>query len=247
MKVAIISDIHGNLYALDRVLQEVEREQPDQTVCLGDVIAFGPQPREVLNRIRALGCPVVMGNCDDIFVHWPLPEEEGLIYAQAKWAAEQLTPDDRGLMASFQPTVSLPLGAGQSLLCFHGSPRSNTEIILATTPDEELSEILSGNEATVMIGGHTHLQMVRRMPGTLVANAGSIGMPSNPENRSVFVPWAEWAMIESSGAGLSVSLRRTPLDAAEMAAQAEGSSMPGIDQWIEARGPISPERESPEG
>lgn len=235
MKVAVISDIHGNLYALERVLQHVEQENPEQIVCLGDVVAFGPQPVEVLRRMHGLDCPVVMGNCDDFFVQWPLPEEDGLNYAQVKWAAEQFSPEDRKFMASFQPTVTVQLENDASLLCFHGSPRSNTEVILATTPDDELEAMLGGRENTIMFGGHTHLQMIRRMPGTLVANAGSVGMPADPRDRSVFVPWAEWALIESSDAGLSVDLRRTPLDVEAMTARAAESDMPGIGEWIAAR------------
>lgn len=235
MKVAIISDIHGNLYALERVLEEIEREAPDRIVCLGDVIAFGPQPVQVLRRVRELGCPVVMGNCDDFFRQWPLPEEDGLNYAQVKWAAEQLSPADREFISSFQPTVTIPLQNGASLLCFHGSPRSNTQIILATTPDEELATMLQGARHPVMIGGHTHLQMIRRMPGTLVANAGSIGMPADPADRSVFVPWAEWALVETSDTALSVDLRRTRLDVEEMITRASRSDMPGIQEWIAAR------------
>jgi putative phosphoesterase len=235
VKIAIISDTHGNLYALEQVFAELEREQPDRTVCLGDVIAFGPQPIEVLHRVRDLGCPVVMGNCDDFFVRWPLPEHESPMYQQVKWAAERLGPEDIDFIRTFQPTVTVPLVDGQTLLCFHGSPRSNTEIILATTPDDELSAMLPGVNATVMIGGHTHLQMIRRIPETLVANAGSIGMPFNPRDRSQFMPWAEWALIESSERGLSVDLRRTPLDTEAMKARAAGSSLPGLEEWLAAR------------
>lgn len=235
MKVAIISDIHGNLYALERVLEDIEREAPDRIVCLGDVIAFGPQPDEVLKRVRDLGCPVVMGNCDVFFVEWPLPAEDSLNYDRVKWAAERLSPSDLEFMASFQPTVAVPLQDGASLLCFHGSPRSNTEMILATTPEDELAEMLSGFDARVMVGGHTHLQLIRRMPETVVANAGSIGMPFNPGDHSTFVPWAEWALFEFSDGGLSVGLRRTALDVAEMTARATNSGMPGIEQWLAAR------------
>ena len=64
MNIALISDIHGNLAAFEAVLADIERVQPDQVDCLGDVLAEGPQPREVLARLRALGCPVVLGNAD---------------------------------------------------------------------------------------------------------------------------------------------------------------------------------------
>jgi putative phosphoesterase len=235
VKVAVISDIHGNLYALERVLDQIDHEGPYQIVCLGDVIAFGPQPVDVLHRIRTLGCPVVMGNCDDFFVRWPLPEEDNLNYARVKWAAEQLSPEDIAFMASFRPAVSVPLENGESLLCFHGSPRSNTEIILAGMPEEELAGLLDDAHATVMIGGHTHLQMIRRLPHTLLVNAGSIGMPSSPGDRSHFMPWAEWAEIEATDSGLDVELRRTFLNTAELKARAAASTMPGIKEWLAAR------------
>lgn len=235
MKVAIISDIHGNLHALERVLEQIDREGPYQIVCLGDVIAFGPQPVEVLHRIRLLGCPVIMGNCDDFFVRWPLPEENSLNYAQVKWAAGQLSPEDSAFMASFRPAVSVPLENGETLLCFHGSPRSNTEIILAATPEEELTKMLGDFDATVMIGGHTHLQLIRRLPHTLLANAGSIGMAVAPANRNRFMPWAEWAEIEATDTGLNVELRRTFLDTTELKARAASSAMPGIKEWLAAR------------
>jgi predicted phosphodiesterase len=65
MRIAIISDIHGNMVALDAALADIESEHVDQIVCLGDVAEFGPHPREVLARLRALGCPVIMGNTDE--------------------------------------------------------------------------------------------------------------------------------------------------------------------------------------
>lgn len=234
MKVAVISDIHGNLYALERVVEQIDREGTDRIVCLGDVIAFGPQPVQVLRLVRDLYCPVVMGNCDVWFPQWPLPYEDNLNYAQAAWAAEQLSPEDSAVIGGFRPTVTVELEGDRRLLCFHGSPRSNTEVILSTTPDEELVGILAGHEADVLIGGHTHIQMVRRQPGTLVVNAGSVGMPFDVD-RSIRPPWAEWAMVEASTSGLSVALRRTPLDAEAMIAAVESSDMPGLDQWITSR------------
>lgn len=235
MKIAVISDTHGNRHALERVLEAIAQEQPEQIVCLGDTIALGPQPAEVAARLRELGCPVIMGNCDAWFAEWPLEEEDTLLYRQARWAAERLSPEDFAFIRSFLPTATIPLGDDTSLLCFHGSPRSNKEVILATTPDEQLEEILDGYDAPLMIGGHTHLQMVRRLGETLVVNAGSVGLPrhhARPGESYVNPPWAEWATIEDSDGNLSVQLRRTPLDVDMMITDAERSGMPGIEDWI---------------
>jgi putative phosphoesterase len=236
MRVGIISDIHGNMMALEAVLTALKQDGVDRIVCLGDVAAMGPQPVEVVGRLRALDCPVVMGNCDVWFAEWPLPEEEGDgIFEQVRWAVGQLSSDDIAFMRGFQPTVRLALDDQLDLLCFHGSPRSNEEVILATTPEEQLDEMLGDADATVMIGGHTHLQMVRRYRDGIVANAGSVGRPRNPvagpeEDR--FPPWAEYAIVRGSGGGVSVDLRRVPLDVESMSHMAAESGLPYVEEWI---------------
>ena len=139
MRLGLISDIHGNLLALDAVLEELEREGVDEFVCLGDV-AVGPQPAETLARVRELECPVVMGNWDAAFLgDMPTPKDkigEQLVEI-GEWWASYLSPADREFMAGFAPTVKLEVGS-TPVLFFHGSPRSYDEWIFSTTPDDEL-------------------------------------------------------------------------------------------------------------
>ena len=100
MRLGLISDIHGNLLALDAVLEELEREGVDEIVCLGDV-AVGPQPAEALARVRELGCPVVMGNWDAAFISgMPEPKDEvgEMLVEIGNWWAAFLSPDDRTFM-----------------------------------------------------------------------------------------------------------------------------------------------------
>src|SRR5262245_53448353 len=146
MRIAIIADVHANRVALDAALADIAALQPEQIVCLGDVAATGPQPRQVVERLRALTCPVVMGNADAWLLE-PQPFESGdedmrRFEAIDHWCAAQLSPIDMAYLRTFQPTVELPLGAGATLLCCHGSPLSNTDIIRATTPDDELERML---------------------------------------------------------------------------------------------------------
>ena len=105
VRLALISDIHGNRLALDAVLEELAREGVDEFVCLGDV-AVGPQPAETLERVRELKCPVVMGNWDAAFLgDMPTPRDkigEQLVEI-GKWWAAYLSPADREYMASFAP------------------------------------------------------------------------------------------------------------------------------------------------
>src|SRR5690348_7896377 len=180
-RIGIFSDMHGNAVAFDAVLAALQADGVERFVCLGDVAATGPQPREVIQRLRDLGCPVVMGNTDDHLLAPIEPEsgDEDLIRIREldHWGAEQLSSDERAYLASFAPTVTLPLANGGSLLCYHGTPRSFNELLLPTTPTDEVDEALEGVTATVLAGGHTHQQMLRRHRDMLIMNPGSVGLP----------------------------------------------------------------------
>lgn len=225
MRVALISDLHGNLTALETVLDELARERPDRVLCLGDVAATGPQPRETVERLREIGCPVVMGNADDELLR-PIPDaedEEGRRFVEIdRWCAEQLALEHLGYLRGFRPTVELSLGSGRTLLGFHGSPRSFDDAVVATTPEGELARMLSGHEAAVMAGGHTHEQFVRRHGKTTVLNPGSVGL--NP-------PVAEYALVDLEGGRLAVELHRLTLGAAKVRREALDSGMPHAGWW----------------
>jgi putative phosphoesterase len=237
MRIALISDIHGNRVALDAVLASLERQPPDQIVCLGDVAATGPQPREVLAQVQALGCPVVMGNADAFLLNPDLSQAGGVPQAVLDidlWNVEQLGDEERTFMHSFQPTVELPLDSDHSLLCYHGSPRHFEDKILPATPVEALEEMLAGANGTVLAGGHTHEPMVRVFGQQLLVNPGSVGLPRVWEGEEVWNPlWAEYAMLEiSKGGELSVELRRVPVDFNELKEMVDRSDMPHAGLWL---------------
>ncbi|HEX5440200.1 MAG TPA: metallophosphoesterase family protein, partial [Ktedonobacterales bacterium] len=150
MRIGLIADIHGNLIALETVLTELALESLDQLICLGDVAALGPQPGEALARLRTLQCPVAMGNTDTWLLA-PSSDIDGDRFDRAitQWTIAQLADDDRAYIASFPPTIELALGDGRTLLCFHGSPRSYDDVIVPTTPDDELHAMLGDTQATI--------------------------------------------------------------------------------------------------
>jgi predicted phosphodiesterase len=235
MRIAFISDIHGNRIALDAVLAELERESFDRLICLGDVAA-GPQPQASLERVRELDCPVIMGNWDAAFLHG-MPEahnevEQMLVEITAWWAA-QLSQDDRSYIETFTPTLELPLGNAGRLVCFHGSPHSYDDWIFPTTPDGEVERMLSGFEAQVMVGGHTHLQMMRRLEVGMLVNPGSVGLPFLHwwPNTVEVAPWAEYGLIDIDGDRLRLDLRRTEYDVAALLRLSRSSGMPHADWW----------------
>ncbi|MBO0794909.1 MAG: metallophosphoesterase family protein [Ktedonobacteraceae bacterium] len=220
MPVAIISDIHGNLVALDAVLSAIAGRKIKQIICLGDVAATGPQPHEVIVRLKQVGCPVVMGNTDDWLLEPKLKEwdneDKRRIQEMEIWASQQLTPGDRAYLSGFQPTISFTLENGKRLLAYHGSPRSYREHIPPTMPNSDLDAALAGHQADIFIGGHTHMQMFRRHRRSLVINPGSVGLAFDhawPFDDAVQnPPWAEYAIIDTLNGVLNVELRRVSFD-----------------------------------
>jgi predicted phosphodiesterase len=225
MKIAVISDMHGNALALEAVLQDLRPEAVDQIVCLGDAIQGGPQPAEVIAHLRALGCPVVMGNADDWLLSGTandtasIPEERlRRLDVVREWQLTQLTDADRAFMATFQPTVTLPLEQGRSLLCYHGSPRSFDDIILPLTPDETVRDYLQPQDAVIYTGGHTHVQFMRHFGNTFHFNPGSIGyafrhdQAPSADGERLYDGWAEYAVLTVNGGQQAVTFRRVPFD-----------------------------------
>lgn len=239
MRVGIVADIHGNLVALEAVLTALAAERVDRLVCLGDV-ASGPRPAAVIARLRALGCPTVMGNADAELLT-PLDpavaaDEDGRRHAEiARWAAASLSEADRATLRGYSPTLEVALGDGGTLLCCHGSPRSFDEAIRATTPDAELERLLAGVETGLVASGHTHTQLVRRFGNMLLLNPGSVGLPIDPVPPAAPIrnpPWAEYAVVETDRGRLAVGLRRVPFDAERFVQDTLLSGMPHAAWYV---------------
>ena len=245
MRVAVISDIHGNCIALDKALEDIQRQPADRIVCLGDAIQGGPQPAEVVARLQQIHCPVVMGNADA----WLLTgretgneatneERQKTLTAVRAWSLTQLSAADRSFIEGFQPTVEMELEAGRTLLCFHGSPASFDDIILPDILQEQLFHFLGQYGADVLTGGHTHVQYVRRIgrDARLFFNPGSIGLAYShhqPEDSFRADPWAEYAVLTSEGGSLALEFRRVPYEVAPLIKAYEISGRPYAGKAIE--------------
>jgi predicted phosphodiesterase len=237
VRIGLISDIHGNRVALDAVLDDIERSGGvDQLICLGDV-AVGPQPNESLARIRELECPVIMGNWDACFLDG-MPEvhdEIGLrLVETAEWWASFLSDGDMDFIRSFKRTLEVPLDDGASMFCFHGSPISYDDWIFAATPDQDLARMFDGIEAPVLVGGHTHLQMIRRYEDAVIVNPGSVGLSFKewwPRPIRI-AAWAEYGILTRDQGQLSIDLRRTTFDVDAFLELSRKSGMPHADWWI---------------
>jgi putative phosphoesterase len=217
-RIALISDIHSNEVALRAVLADIERVGVDQIVCLGDVANLGPQPNAVIEILAELACPCIMGNHDEFLLDPALIHsysQSPQVIASTEWNRSRLSSAELGFLRSFERDREIALGAHSKLYLFHGSPRSNTEDLLATTPPDELDEMLAGAAATVMAGGHTHIQMLRQHHGHLLVNPGSVGLAFKDYVNGgppTILSHAEYAIVEETAGTIDVRLHRVPLD-----------------------------------
>jgi putative phosphoesterase len=239
MRIALISDIHGNYIALEAVLADIERAGVDQIICLGDVATLGSQPLEVLARLRALDCPVIRGNHEDALLEPELMPQHGVgphLASTMAWCAERLSAADYDYLRGMPRTLEVPLGGQTTMFCYHAAPRSNTAQILATTPPGNLDAMISDYPAPIMVGGHTHIQMLRQHKGRLLVNPGSVGhgfveMPWPQHEGPHLLPWAEYGIVTWQAGVISADLRRVPFDLNAAAELALASGLPA-GPWL---------------
>lgn len=222
--VAVLSDVHGVLPVLDSVLAEPDVEGVELVVVTGDHAA-GPMPVPVLDRLTGLGdrCRLVRGNADRELVD--VRAGQWSEHPEARWAAEQLRPDQIHLLAGLPHPVRLEIdGFGPVVFC-HGTPRDDDEVVLVDTRLEKWTEVFAELDPQVrtVVCGHTHMPFVRLVDRRLVINPGSIGMPYGRAGGA-------WALLRDG----QVSLRHTPVDLdAAIAAVVAGSSYPDRAAWAE--------------
>lgn len=242
MRVVVISDMHGNDLAFEAVEIDIQKQEIDQIVCLGDAIQGGPQPAAVIQRLRTLNCPVVMGNADAWLISGVETADEGIPSERLKkmgdirnWSLSQLTEDDRAFIANFQPTVKLNLEDGLDLLCFHGSPTSFDDVILPSAPDDVFQKFLGPYADHILTGGHTHAQQIRRNGDLFFFNPGSVGFAYShyqPDGQFFADPWAEYAVLTVEKGQISLELRRVPFDVRELIRIYRESGRPFADEAI---------------
>ncbi|MBN2253387.1 MAG: metallophosphoesterase family protein [Kosmotogaceae bacterium] len=191
MRLAFFSDIHGNLEALEAVLKDIESQNIDRSYCLGDLVGYGPQPEEVVQKIHDLKIPTIMGNYDDAIGNEK--ESCGCEYSPGRetevgdesinWTITNTSDASKEFLRALPHTLEF-VEEGVKFLLVHGSPIDHLlEYIRPDTSSERIHEVLERVKADVVVNGHTHLPMVRWAMGKLVFNDGSVGRPKdgNPE------------------------------------------------------------------
>jgi putative phosphoesterase len=226
-RVAVLSDVHCVLPALEAVLAEPDVRGADLIVLPGDLVV-GPMPVETVELIESLGERVVWvgGNCERITVELARGERGGgePNLTMAAWGAGRLREDQVDRIAGLPKTVTLEVGGlGEVLFC-HATPRDDEEIVLVDSGEERWREVLAGAPPTVVCG-HTHMPFVRLVDRRTVVNPGSVGMPYGTTG-------AHWALL--GGGGPAVQLRRTEFDVEAAAAKIiAGCDFPGVEEFID--------------
>ncbi len=232
--------MHGNAVALSTVLEELGHDSFDEIVSLGDVAQGGPQPAECVDALADLGCRCVFGNSDEFLLTLDpggesLDEERlARLLEVGRWSAERLGPDRLDFLRRFESTVEIELGGMRRLLCFHGSPRSNEEVVLPASSAEDVERAVAGRSADAFAGGHVHLQWLRRHGRSLWFCAGSVGLVyehKEPEDEQPFDPWAEYAVLQADDGRLGVEFRRVAFDVGALLRAGFESGMPGAERW----------------
>jgi predicted phosphodiesterase len=226
-RVAVLSDIHGVLPALDMVLAEPDVAGADRIVLTGD-LAAGPLPAQTLDRLAELGerAVWVRGNADRELVQLARGGGTKIPDPIAPWAAAQLSGAHVALLDALPTTVTLPVaGLGDVLFC-HATPRDDEEIVLVDSAMARWSEVLAGVDAETVVCGHTHMPFTRLVDRRLVVNPGSVGMPYGSVG-------AHWALL-GGASGPAVQLRRTRYNAdAACRSLVDSSAYPDIEAWAQ--------------
>jgi predicted phosphodiesterase len=220
--------MHGNAVAFRAALADLERDDVDLIVSLGDVAQGGPQPRECVELLRELGCPCVFGNSDDFLLTLDFGSEESedpeRVREVGEWSRQQLGDEGLAFLRSFQPIVEVDLD-GVDVVCCHATPDSNEHVVLPETPPSEVPA-----RGDVVAAGHVHRQWLRRFGSTLWLCGGSVGLVYE-NDAPPFLPWAEYALLTGDGGRVAVDFRRIPFDVEELVAAAGAANFPRVDEW----------------
>ncbi|MEU3688434.1 metallophosphoesterase family protein [Streptomyces narbonensis] len=224
-RVAVLSDIHGVLPALEAVLAEPDIGTADHIVLTGD-IAAGPQPAQVLDLLTGLGDRVswISGNADRELLEHRRGQGATSPYPITSWAAAQLREDHLDRLGSLPRSLTLSVDVLGKVLFCHATPRDDEEVVLVDSRLDRWNDVLGGLDADIrtVVCGHTHMPFVRLAHGRLVINPGSIGMPYGRTG-------AHWALL-----GPGVELRTTDFDVqAAVARVGRDSSYPDAAEWAD--------------
>ncbi len=228
MRIAILSDIHGNTVALDAVLQDLAQQPAiDRLVIAGDLCLNGPRPREVLDIIQRLDCPVIQGNTD-VDVLNLTPRKGSKKQSVIAWTRDQIGPAGLAYLAGLPMSHLVTNPAGTDLLVVHANPRNQQEAIFPDSPDNQLEQLLGALPATIgaVAFGHYHVAYQRRWRHLLLVDVGSCGLPRDGDLR------ASYAILTWQTDTWQAEHRRVQYDVKAVVKQLQDSGIPAVEKRI---------------
>jgi putative phosphoesterase len=193
-RFAVVSDVHGNLTALEAVIEDLRRRGVDRVVHAGDLAFAGAQPAEVVDRIRELGWPGIVGNTDEMLWRPELQAEQEArapkLRAMLSVFFEEYAPATAERLGDERIAWLRELPAERRLddvVLVHASPGDLWRAPMADAPDDELAAVYGGAGAPVAVYGHVHVPFVRPVGALTVANSGAVGSPFDGDPRAAYL------------------------------------------------------------
>ena len=194
MKIAILSDIHSNIHALEAVWKDINYVQPDEIYCLGDLVGYGAYPNDTIDFVRKNNITTVMGNYDDAVgfdrascgCNYNDPDDIARSNTSLLWTKQNTSVEGKDYLREFPKSIRRER-LGHRLLFVHGSPRSTNEYLFADRRESTFERIARMAETDVIFCGHTHLHYQKYVDGTVFINAGSVGKPKDGDFRAGYV------------------------------------------------------------
>jgi len=226
-RVAVITDIHANLPALERALQRIDELGIERIYCGGDLVGYGPHPNEVCALIEERAIPTIYGNydyaiardLDDCGCAYITPADRELGQRSVAWTLANTDARSKAFMRELPFDLRFQLGRlGVRLV--HGSPRKVNEYLFEDKPASLYERLAAAETADVLVFGHTHKPWVRTHGGVLFVNCGSVGKPKDGDPRGAF------AVLDPSSGELEVTIERVEYDAAAVAEEVRASGLP---------------------
>lgn len=222
--VAVITDIHGNLPALECAFARIDELGIERVYCGGDLVGYGPWPNEVCALIEERGIPTIYGNYDyaiardehDCMCAYPNQRDRDLGQLSVEWTLEHTDQRSKEFMLELRFELRFELG-GQRVLLVHGSPRKVNEYLFEDKPARTFERIAAGATCDVMVFGHTHKPWIAEYGGVLFVNCGSVGKPKDGDPRGGF------AVLEPDQGGVTARIERFEYDT-ESAARSVGEA-----------------------
>jgi putative phosphoesterase len=227
-RVAVITDIHANLPALEAVLEAIEWADVEAVYCGGDLVGYGPHPNEVCQLIEEGAIPTIYGNYDyaigrdleDCGCAYRDQRDRELGQLSVEWTLAHTDRRSKDLMRGLPFDLRFELG-GKRVRLVHGSPRKVNEYLFADKPVSTFERIAAGADCDVLVFGHTHQPWVREYGGVLFVNCGSVGKPKGGDPRAAF------ALLEVDGGRVVADIERAEYDAEAVARELADAGLPG--------------------